>query len=152
MPGYGLLGPNQGRGLLPWSWAEGRLAGGHNYWLSTVSARGRPHAMAVWGLWHADALFFSTGGSSRKARSLARDPRCVVTTEDAEEAVVVEGDALLVRDTALLEDVAARYERKYGMGFPPDSHLYRVRPEVVFGFIERAAEFSGAATRWRVVR
>ena len=25
MPGYGLLGPDEGTGLLPWSWAEERL-------------------------------------------------------------------------------------------------------------------------------
>jgi pyridoxine/pyridoxamine 5'-phosphate oxidase len=152
MPGYGLLGPTEGRGLLPWSWAEGRLAASRNYWLSTVSAVGRPHAMAVWGVWHSDSFFFSTGGASRKARNLQGNPRCTVTTEGAAEAVIVEGTALHVRDAAILEKVAARYEAKYTMGYPPDSHVYRVQPELVFAFIENASEFSGAATRWHVIR
>lgn len=151
MPGYGLLGPTEGRGLLPWSWAEERLTGGRNYWLSTVSSAGRPHAMAVWGLWYADSFFFSTDAESRKARNLTNSPRCCVTTEGAAEAVIVEGTALRVRDAALLAQVAARYEAKYTMGYPPDSRVFRVRPEVVFGFIEDAAEFSGAATRWHPV-
>jgi hypothetical protein len=36
MPGYGLLGPDQGSGLLPWSWAEERLSASHDYWVATV--------------------------------------------------------------------------------------------------------------------
>ena len=27
MPGYGVVGPEEGSGLLPWSWAQERLAG-----------------------------------------------------------------------------------------------------------------------------
>src|SRR5262245_9122750 len=152
MPNYGLLGPSEGRGLLPWSWAEQRLRDGRNYWLSTVSAAGRPHAMAVWGVWHADAFFFSTDGDSRKAHNLRRDPRCTLTSEGAAEALIVEGTAREVSDAALLGKVAAQYTAKYTMGYPTDSSVYRVEPEVVFGFIEDASEFAGSATRWRMVR
>ncbi len=148
MPGYGLLGPNEGRGLLPFSWAEERLRESRNYWVSTVSPGGRPHAMAVWGLWAWESFFFSTGTETRKARNLEREPRCVVTTEDAAEAVIVEGSAELVTDAELLARLAERYEAKYPMGYPPDSSVFRVRPAVVFGLIEDAAEFLGAATRW----
>jgi len=151
MPHYGLLGPGEGRGLLPWAWADARLAACRNYWLSTVCDDGAPHAMAVWAVWHRDALFFSTDGASRKARNLKRDPRCVVTTESAAEAVVVEGRAAIERDAALLGDVATRYRAKYEMGYPDRSEVYRVTPAVVFGFIEDASEFTGTATRWRAV-
>jgi hypothetical protein len=43
MPGYGTLGPEEGTGLLPWSWTVERLAGSRNYWLATVRPDGRPH-------------------------------------------------------------------------------------------------------------
>lgn len=148
MPGYGLLGPTEGRGLLPWSWARERLQKSWNYWLSTVDANGCPHAMAVWGIWEADAFFFSTAAGSRKARNLQRNRRCVVTTERAAEAVVVQGSADPVAESDLLARISERYEAKYPMGYPPDSSVYRVRPEVVFGIIENPSEFAGTATRW----
>ena len=149
MPSYGLLGPDEGRGLLPWSWAEERLRASRNFGVSTVSESGAPHAMPVWCVWQDGALWFSTDGSSRKARNLARDPRCVVTTEGAAEAVIVEGVAELASAPPALAGIALVYEAKYGMGYPADSHVYAVRPRVVFGFVESAAEFAGAATRWR---
>jgi hypothetical protein len=31
MPGYGILGPDEGSGLLPWSWAAERLSHARNY-------------------------------------------------------------------------------------------------------------------------
>lgn len=148
MPGYGLLGPSEGRGLLPWSWAEERLRDARNYWIATAAPDGRPHAMAVWGIWDESAFFFSTGASTRKARNLAHDPRCVVTTERADEAVIVEGRVDVASEQGIRDRVSERYSAKYGMGFPTDSNVYRVRPEVVFGLIEDEAEFLGAATRW----
>ncbi len=91
MPGYGM--PESKKGLLPWKWAEQRLRKSHNYWITTVKPDGSPHTMVVWGLWMDGAFLFSTGRQSRKARNLAKNPRCVVCTEQAEEAVVVEGVA-----------------------------------------------------------
>lgn len=150
MPGYGVLAATAGSGLLPWSWAEERLSVSRRYWLSTVCPDGRPHAMAVWAVWLDGAVRFSTGEHSRKARNLALDSRCVVTTEHAEEAVVVEGVAERIesrRDCECLERV---YLEKYGSGYPSDSWLFAVRPRVAFGFIEREDEFCGSATRWEL--
>ena len=42
MPGYGIAGPDEGRGLLPWTWAEERLVSSHDYWLATVHPNGAP--------------------------------------------------------------------------------------------------------------
>jgi hypothetical protein len=47
MPDNGVVGPAEGRGLLPWSWAEERLIASHNYWVATVWPDGRPHVMPV---------------------------------------------------------------------------------------------------------
>src|SRR5262245_3896748 len=49
MEGYGV--PEHEEGLLPWSRAEEKLAAAKNYWVSTVSDGGQPHAMPVWGAW-----------------------------------------------------------------------------------------------------
>jgi hypothetical protein len=162
MPGYGL--PEGNKGLLPWSWAEQRLKKSHNYWITTVkpeasphrvSPRGvSPHTMVVWGLWQDGRFLFSTGSKSQKARNLARNTNCVVCTELANEAVIVEG-------TAEIADVAARrkflpvYERKYKFDMKRMKQdilsmkepVFAVRPRVVFGLWEK--HFVGKSTRWK---
>jgi PPOX class probable F420-dependent enzyme len=150
MPGYGIPPAGGEDGLLPWSWAVQRLERSHNYWVATSRPDGSPHLAAVWGVWVDGAFRFSTGGRSRKARNLAADPRCVVTPEQAEESVVVEGVAERVTNGAELSRLLAAYRHKYGSGFPDpvQNPVFAVRPRVVFGIIERAAEFSTSATRW----
>src|SRR3977135_2245662 len=96
MPGYGIEGPEVGSGLLPWSWAEAQLVQPRSVWLATRWRKGRPHVMPVWAVWHAGALWLSSSKASRKARNLAADPRCVLTTEDPTNPVVVEGEAGLL--------------------------------------------------------
>lgn len=149
MPGYAIAGPDEGRGLLPWSWAEERLTASRNYWVATVRPDGAPHCMPVWGVWTGEDFGFSTGERSRKARNLAADARCVVTSERADEAVIVEGRAERARDGAWLRRVAEAYEAKYAWKIEDDQGpLYRVRPRVAFGFIEAEEDFPTSATRW----
>jgi PPOX class probable F420-dependent enzyme len=149
MPGYGV--PTDVEGALPWTWAQQRLARSRNYWVCTVRPDGRPHAMAVWGALVGGDFYFSTADSSLKARNLDRDPRCTVCTEDASEAVIVEGRAKRAADRSKLEEFAAAYREKYA--FPldldaPPGPIWSVKPDTVFGFIEAELQFSQTATRW----
>ncbi|HMA33946.1 MAG TPA: pyridoxamine 5'-phosphate oxidase family protein [Chloroflexia bacterium] len=148
MPEYGIAAAPDGQGLLPWSWAAARLEAGHNYWVATVRPEGRPHVMAVWGVWLADAFYFSTGARSRKAQNLAENAACVVCTENADEAVIVEGQATILAPGPSRDRVGEVYQAKYQTGWPPDSPVYVVRPDRVFGFIEHDGAFTGTATRW----
>jgi PPOX class probable F420-dependent enzyme len=156
MPEYGILDENSGKGLLPWKWARERLSKTPYYWLSTVRQDGRPHAMVVWGIWVEDALYFSTGRQSRKSKNLQRNPRCAVSVQSTDDALVVEGTASETRDKALIKRLSKFYKAKYGM--PLDTSLgpvYVVKPSVVFGFIGASHEddvkgdFEAAATRWK---
>lgn len=147
MPGYGIVGADEGDGLLPWSWARERLAKARNYFLATTRPGGAPHVMPIWGLWIDDTFQFSTGKTSRKAKNLAAEPRCVVVPEDAEQAVIVEGIASELAGKGTLAAFFAAYKTKYdydvsSMGEP----LYVVRPTVVYGQIETS--FTKSATRW----
>ena len=146
MPGYG-VGRTR-RGLLSWTAAARRLARSHNYWLVTTRPDGRPHAMPIWGLWLGDRFYFSSGRRSRKTRNLAANPRCIVCTERADEAVIVEGTAAPVADAAVLASLARPYQRKYRPWTldPALGPIYEVRPRVVFGVFERT--FPRSATRW----
>src|ERR1700736_3382188 len=117
MPGYGIVGPEAGVGLLPWAWAEERLNGSRNFWLATRWPDGRPHVMPVWAVWHAGALWFSSSKQSRKARNLAADPRCVLTTEDSQNPVVVEGEAELLRERGDLDTFLSITNAKYATNY-----------------------------------
>jgi hypothetical protein len=146
MPGYGV--PKTAKGLLPWSWAEQRLKKSHNYWISTSRPDGSPHTMIVWGLWRDGAFYFSTGRQSRKARNLAANPRCVICTERAEQAVIVEGMAEIIKDGAALPWFNKDYEAKYKWDMSSFAEpVYIVRPRVAFGLYEK--DFVGSATRWQ---
>ena len=146
MPGYGI--PKTTKGLLPWTWAEQRLKKSHNYWISTARPDGSPHTMIVWGLWLDGAFYFSTGNQSRKAKNLANNPKCVICTEHAEQAVVVEGTATATTEPALLKRFAVLYQKKYKWDMSEFGEpVYVVRPRVAFGLYEK--DFMGSATRWR---
>jgi hypothetical protein len=143
---------------LPWEWAAARLTPTRNYWVVTVSPRGQPHAMPVWGVWDDTELRYSFGcaPNSRKARNLAANPRLTFTNDDTVECVSVQGTAALLDHGARIDWWADRYVAKYGDEVGPEfgdfvrSHpMYEVTPTVAFGMIERAEEFAERATRWR---
>jgi PPOX class probable F420-dependent enzyme len=152
MPGYGVVGPADGRGLLPWSWAEERLAASHDYWVSTRRPDGWPHIMPVWGVWHDSSLWFSSSGRSRKTRNLRADPRCAIATDNAQEPVVLQGTAERIVERDSLAIVLDRTNAKYGTDFglelfgPVVNACFRVRPSWVFALTED--DFTGSPTRW----
>lgn len=145
MPDYGIATTDDG--LLPWSWARERIAGSRNYWVSTTRPDGRPHASAVWGVWFDDGLYFSTATNSRKMRNLALNPQCVITTERADESVIVEGNVEPAKDAGSLEVFKKAYDTKYAWDVEMEGILV-LRPRVAFAFIEAADKFGSTATRW----
>jgi len=143
---------------LPWSWAAAKLESGRNYWVVTASARGRPHALPVWGVWHEgeQRFGFSCGPRSRKAANLAANPQVVVATDDTVECLSVEGRAAVVDDPARQDAWVERYLAKYrpvspdlSAGFIRANLLVEVVPERAFGIVEREDAFAERATRWR---
>ena len=87
------------------------------------------------------------GGKTQKARNLAKNPNCIVGTQNAAEAVILEGVAELVTDPAVRKKLEPTSLRKYGMaGGDGSEPVYRVRPRRVFGLIEKS--FPKTATRW----
>lgn len=108
---------------MPWSWAAQRLTASRGYWLVTVSARGRPHSLPVWGVWDdAEHRFaFSCAPSARKAANLAANPRVVLTVESTVECVSIEGRAAPVTDPGREQVWFARYLAKVPAALPrPD--------------------------------
>jgi len=110
--------------------------------------------MVVWGVWQDGGFLFSTGSKSLKARNLAKNSNCVVCTEHAQEAVIVEGIAE-VADVPTRRKFLRQYEPKYKFdmkGMEKDilsmkEPVFAVRPRVVFGLWEK--EFVDRSTRWK---
>ena len=146
-------------------WARGRegLRDAEVYWVSTVRPDGRPHVTPLLGVWLDGALYFCTGSDERKAKNLAQNAHCILTTGcnglDGLD-LVVEGDASKVSAEAELRGVADTYEAKYGARFTDPGgtwfdlgnairsgavRVYRVAPSRVLGFA-KGAPFS--QTRW----
>jgi nitroimidazol reductase NimA-like FMN-containing flavoprotein (pyridoxamine 5'-phosphate oxidase superfamily) len=146
MAGYGV--PKSLEGALPWEWAEQRLGKSHNYWLTSVRPDGAPHTMVVWGIWLDGAYYFSTGATSRKGRNLQQNPHCVVCSENAEEAIIVEGVARKLDDDAIPPQAFTDYKAKYGWDLDPKvGPVHEVRPKTVFAMPEK--QFPKAVTRWK---
>ncbi|WP_127357292.1 pyridoxamine 5'-phosphate oxidase family protein [Actinacidiphila soli] len=157
---------DQGAAAKGWAEARDRLAGAELYWLSTVRAEGRPHVTPLIAVWLEGALYFVTGRGEQKARNLAGNPECAVTTgcnalgEGLD--LVVEGTARRVEDDARLRGIAEAYVTKYGpewqfevrdgafygeAGHGGEDWVYEVAPVTAYGFGKGAGDYSH--TRWR---
>ncbi len=147
----------------PWAEARGRLEKAEVFWLTTVRPDGRPHVTPLLSVWLDGALYFCTGDSERKAKNLAHNAHCVLTTgcNALNEGLdlAVEGEAMRVSDEARLRRVADRYAAKYDWhytvresAFHGDSGnialVYEVAPTTAFGF----GKGTFSQTRWRFSR
>ena len=85
---------------------------------------------------------------------LAKNKNCVVCTEHAHEAVIVEGTAEIA-DVPARRKLLSNYGRKYKWDMSAMKEdilsmkepVFSVRPRVVFGLWEK--EFMGKSTRWK---
>jgi nitroimidazol reductase NimA-like FMN-containing flavoprotein (pyridoxamine 5'-phosphate oxidase superfamily) len=147
----------------PTSWedAQRALAEAEVAWLTTVRADGRPHVTPLLALFIDGVAYFTTGPDEQKARNLRAGARCALTTgcnrlhEGTD--LVVEGDAVRLRDDAALRRLAEAYEAKYGSewhfevrdgSFHHDggeAHVFAVSPTAVYAF--RKGDY--AHTRFR---
>jgi nitroimidazol reductase NimA-like FMN-containing flavoprotein (pyridoxamine 5'-phosphate oxidase superfamily) len=145
-------------------WTEGRqvLEEAEIYWLTTVRPDGRPHATPLIAVWQDGALYFCTGPTERKAKNLAHNAHCIITTgcNALNEGLdlVVEGDAVEISDESRLQQLADLYAAKYegwhfsvrdGAFYNEEGGralVYAVAPKTAFGF-GKGDPFS--QTRWR---
>jgi len=157
------IATNGVRTVTPWTEAREQLKHAGKYWLATVKPNEQPHVMPVFGIWSEKTLYFTSGVAARKARNLAQNSHCVITAVGQNLDLIVEGEAVKVRNEAELQRVAELYASKYGWRLrvrdgayladygapsagPPPYELYEVRPATVFGL---GTDEPFGATRWR---
>jgi general stress protein 26 len=146
----------------PWATALALLENAEVFWLSTVRADGRPHVTPLVAVWLDEALHFCTGEGEQKEKNIQRNPHCILTTgcNKFREALdlVIEGDAVQVRDEARLHRLAGLWKSKYdwpyhvhgGVFHHPGSEgkvpVFEVAPMRAFAY---ARGGNNSATRYR---
>jgi hypothetical protein len=170
------LGERYGTPLVDWQRVETRLdrgleqapgttgPGRHTCWLATTNADGSPHLTGIGALWVSGLFYFETGETTRKGRNLARDARCSLSVATDEFDLVVDGEAALVDDRAVVADLAGRWaaegwpagvdatgialtaEYSAPSAGPPPWRVYRLAPRQATALLTVAP---GGATRWR---
>jgi Pyridoxamine 5'-phosphate oxidase len=129
--------------------------------LAIDRASGRPHLTPIAAVWLDDAFYFSTGQTERKAKNLALNPHCVITTGcNVLEGLdlVVEGDAVRVKEETRLQRLADGYTAKYDQlfrstvrdgavyggkeGSEIEVLMYELAPTMAFGFGKGPGRFT----------
>jgi general stress protein 26 len=112
-----------------WEEIDRRLTDAPLYWIVTVRADGRPHAVPLCGVWYDGSFWFCTGDGEQKMRNLEHDQRVVVTAGHlgAEgwsngKDISVEGVAERVTGEAELTTLARAWRTKYH-----DDWIFEVR-------------------------
>jgi hypothetical protein len=138
--------------LLPWSFVDERLRAAPNYWVTTVTPAGRPHARPVDGVWVDGALCFGGSPETRWVRNLLANPAISVHLASNTEVVILEGDAEVVTDAdhPLVAASTTANREKYPQYYPDENPPFRpfwmLRPRVVYAWtLER---FPRGAARW----
>jgi nitroimidazol reductase NimA-like FMN-containing flavoprotein (pyridoxamine 5'-phosphate oxidase superfamily) len=152
---YGIAGPDEGIGLMPWSRVVDRMRGAYVYWVATSSPDGRPHVIPVWGVWLDGTLYFSNGANTRTGRNLAANSSVVVHLESGEDVAIIEGTVEVVSDAGLVDQINDAYAPKYLWRERVEGPWYVVRPEAAFSWLAPSAGlgdisvYAASATRWR---
>ena len=133
-------------------------------WLSTVNDNGSPHLIPVGAIWLQGAFWFQTGANTRKARNVARDPRCSIALSIRDADVIVEGVVQRITEPGAVALAAKAWadqgwpaERdESGSGItapfnapsqgPPPWNVYRIEPRSAI--VTLTAE-PGGLTRFR---
>jgi nitroimidazol reductase NimA-like FMN-containing flavoprotein (pyridoxamine 5'-phosphate oxidase superfamily) len=135
-----------------WEHIERLLTDAQLYWIITVRADGRPHAVPLVGVWHDGAFAFCTGSDEQKQRNLDSNPQVAVTTGStgangwsSGKDIVVEGRAVRVTGTEPLQALADAWFAKYG-----EDWKFEVRDDEFVELSDSGASTSGGARVYRV--
>lgn len=143
----------------PWAEARDALITAELYWIATVRPTGQPHVVPLMAVWADGAMHVSTGDDEQKAKNLAANPRCTLSTGrntmDGGLDVIVEGTAERVTGAGRIERLRDMWVAKYGEswrfdvsdegfrhpnqdaldpGVAPLAMVFAVRPERAYAF------------------
>ena len=137
----------------PWTAVERLLMDAQLYWIITVRADGRPHAVPLVGVWQDGAFAFCAGPEEQKQRNLDVNAQVAVTTGstgangwNSGKDLMVEGTAVRVTDPEALRALATAWYAKYG-----DDWTFEVRGQEFVELSDSGGSTGGGAWVYRVV-
>jgi hypothetical protein len=120
---------------ITWVHANDKLVKEKVYWISTSSAKGRPHAAPVWGIWKQNRFYFETDPKSVKGRNILENQSLFVHVQDGLDTVIVDGRGRREKANAVLNQLRKDYVRKYDYrpdwSNAKDQIVFRVEPRIV---------------------
>jgi len=139
--------------LLAWADTEQRIGAAPNYWLTTVSAAGRPHARPIDGVWVDGTLCFGGSPATRWIRNLQENPAASVHLPSGDDVIILEGTAEFITDLehplalASSEASKTKYPQYYtGEDALAPQPFWSLRPKLVYAW--SLTGFPNRATRW----
>jgi hypothetical protein len=170
------LGAADGLSVIEWPQVEAQLAdllthddphspNRSTFWLATLNADGSPHMTSVGAVWHANSCWFQTGEGTRKAKNVARDPRCTISVATKGFDVMIAGEARRVTDSKVVAKIAALWAKSgwparpdaSGIGItapfnaptlgPPPWFVFEVKPRAATAV--GTSEDTPGSMRWR---
>jgi hypothetical protein len=133
-----------------WSTVRTRLETAKAYWLATARPDGRPHVVAVDGVWIDEVFFYGGSPDSVHRRAAEQNPSAVLHLADPYDVVIVEGEVRPAAPTIELgERLAAATNEKYAAsGYRTDAGSFSdslaLRPRRVLAW----SKFPTDATRF----
>ena len=108
---------------------------GH-YWLATAEVGGKPHVIAVSGLWDGHDIVVTTLGTSKTARNMAMNPAAILAGGDPSDAVVIQAQMIDSAGVEASAELAGEWRK--AMGWDPREMdgwmFFRLRPTRIQAF------------------
>ncbi|HZD98490.1 MAG TPA: pyridoxamine 5'-phosphate oxidase family protein [Micromonosporaceae bacterium] len=123
-------------GFVPWSVVDLQMRAARTIWLATVRPDDRAHAVPVWFVWRAPAVYTMSRRDLQKAVNLRHQSWAVAHLGDGDDTIILEGPATVVSDAAEVDAVDRAWSAKYvdpGTGTHdtvrvPDADVWRIDP------------------------
>lgn len=150
-PDYGTRGGEADQPLA-WPDVEARIRDAPNYWITTVSPDGRPHARPIDGVWVDGALCFGGSPATRWVRNLGQNPAVSIHLPSDDDIAILEGTAEYVDDPdhplalASTEANKEKYPQYFGDGQRAFHPFWALRPSTAYAW--SLTGFPNRATRW----
>jgi uncharacterized protein YlzI (FlbEa/FlbD family) len=86
-PGYA----DKPASTLTWDWVSAQLTEASHYWLCSVRADGRPHAVPRWGVFIDNKFYYDGSPQTIHAHNIEINPNVTLHLESGEKAIIMEG-------------------------------------------------------------
>lgn len=138
--------PETSEHLLSWHHVDDKLTHAVHYWINTTH-QNKPHSIPLWGIWYNHRILVDGSPQTKWVRYLTKNENVVVHLPSATDVCIIEGNAVLIDDEDLSEEIWDKldsiYRQKYNVSF--GSPYIAVVPRKIIAWDTPTLEH---ATKW----